>query len=179
MLQIVHEQHGPRRVHGPGDPVDRQFVTGRGAKFDGVSWRPGPLGAPVLDDAVSWIECTFYDIRPGGDHLIVLGEVQEMAVERSTLPLLFFQGGYGRFTPGSLAAAPTPDLIQAAHLAEAIRCDVEALSAEYGVNCSVLAKIGEDGVHVLAANHGPVPNPFPLGHRMPLVAPVTTATRCS
>lgn len=153
----------------------RQFVSGRDAKFDGVNWWQGPLGAPVLDGAVSWVECTFHDIIPAGDHLIVLGLVRELAVERSTLPLVFFQGGYGRFTPESLVAAPDPDLIQAAHLAGAIRSDVEAVSSKYGLNCSVLAKVGWNGIHVLAADRSRIPNPFPLGHRMPIIPPLGAA----
>lgn len=149
----------------------RRLATGGASKFDGVRWRPGPLGSPVLEGAVAWIECTFEDIREAGDHLIVLGLVHEFAVERSTLPLLFFQGGYGRFSPGSFIAAPDPELIQAAQLAESIRSQVEELSAEFAVNCSVVAKIRWDAVQVLAANQGSVAEPFPLGHRQPLVPP--------
>jgi flavin reductase (DIM6/NTAB) family NADH-FMN oxidoreductase RutF len=150
----------------------RRFATGGAAKFDGVRWRPGPLGSPVLEDAVSWVECTFRDIREAGDHFIVLGLVHELAVERSTLPLLFFQGGYGRFSPGSFLATPDPDLIQAAQLAETIRAEVEDLSAELGVNCGVLARIRGDAVQVLAANRGSVAEPFPLGHRQPIIPPL-------
>ena len=140
-------------------------------KFDGVRWRPGPLGSPILEGAVSWIECTFEEIREAGDHYVVLGRVHELAVERSTLPLLFFQGGYGQFSPGSFIAAPDPDLIQAAQLAETIRSQVEDLSAEFAVNCSVLVKIGGDSVQVLAANQGSVAEPLPLGHRQPIIPP--------
>ncbi len=153
------------------EPLCRQLATGGAGKFDGVSWRPGPCGSPVLDGAVSWIECEFEDIREAGDHYIVLGRVREFAVERSTLPLLFFQGGYGRFSPGSFVATPDPELIQAAQLSETIRSQVEGLSAEFSVNCSVLAKIRWDAVQVLAANESPVAEPFPLGHRQPLVPP--------
>lgn len=149
----------------------RRLATGGAGKFDGVGWRPGPLGSPVLDDAVVWVECTYEDIREAGDHYIVLGRVHEFAVERSTLPLLFFQGGYGRFSPGSFIATPDPELIQAARLAETIRSDVEELSAEFGVNCSVVAKIRWDSVQVLAANRADVAEPFPLGHRQPLIPP--------
>src|SRR3954452_7111488 len=123
------------------EPLCRRLATGGAAKFDGVRWRPATLGSPILEDAVSWIECTFEDIREAGDHYIVLGRVHELAVERSTLPLLFFQGGYGRFSPGSFGAAPDPELIQAAQLAEPIRSQVEALSTELGVNCSVVARV--------------------------------------
>ncbi len=149
----------------------RQLATAGADKFAGVEWRPGPLGSPVLAGAVSWVECTFEDVRAAGDHYVVLGRVQALAVERSTLPLLFFQGGYGRFTPGSFIATPDPELIAAAQLAETIRPHIEALSVEFDVNCSIVAKIGWDAVHVLAANRSPVDEPFPLGHRQPLMAP--------
>ena len=153
------------------EPLCRQFATGGAAKFDGVSWRPGPLGSPILTEAVSWIECTFDDVREAGDHFIVLGLVHDFGLQRSTLPLLFFQGGYGRFSPGSFIAAPDPELIQAAHLAETIRPQVERLSDELAVNCSVLAKIRWDAVQVLAANRSPIAESFPLGHRQPLIPP--------
>ncbi len=153
------------------EPICRRLAAGGADKFDGVGWRPGPSGSPVLDGAVSWIECGFDDIREAGDHYIVLGRVREFAVERSTLPLLFFQGGYGRFSPGSFIAAPDPELIQAAQVAETIRSRVEDLSAEFSVNCSVLAKIRWDAVQVLAANESSTTEPFPLGHRQPLVPP--------
>lgn len=154
------------------EPLCRQIAAGGARKFDGVRWRPGPLGSPILEGAVSWIECTFADIREAGDHSMVLGLVQELAVERPTLPLLFFQGGYGRFSPGSFIAAPDPDLIQAAQLAETIRSQVEELSAEFAVNCGVLAKVRGDAVQVLAADRGPVYEPSPLGERQPIIPPL-------
>lgn len=157
------------------EPLCRALATGGANKFDGVSWRPGPMGSPILEGAVSWIECTFDDVREAGDHYIVLGLVHEFALERSTLPLLFFQGGYGRFTPGSLVATPDPELIQAAQLAETIRSQVEDLSNEFGVNCSVLARIRWDAVQVLAANQGSAVEPFPLGHRQPIIPPLGAA----
>jgi len=153
----------------------RRFATAGEGKFDGVEWRPGQLGAPILEGAVSWVECTFEDIREAGDHYIVLGRVVDLGVQRSTLPLLFFQGGYGRFSPGSFIATPDPELIQAAQLAAAIRPQVEHLSAEFSVNLSVLAKIRWDAVQVLAANQSPIEEPFPLGHRQPLIPPFGAA----
>jgi flavin reductase (DIM6/NTAB) family NADH-FMN oxidoreductase RutF len=149
----------------------RRFATAGENKFDGVAWRAAPLGSPILDGTVSWVECTFEDVREAGDHFIVLGRVRDLAVERSTLPLLFFQGGYGRFSPGSFVATPDPELIQAAQLAESMRSDVEQLAEQFKVNCSVLAKIRWDAVQVLAANQSPVDEPFPLGHRQPLIPP--------
>ncbi len=157
------------------EPLCRRLATGGAGKFQGVSWRPGPLGSPILDDAVSWIECTFEDIREAGDHFIVLGRVHELAVERTTLPLLFFQGGYGRFSPGSFIATPDPELIQAAQLAETIRSQVEDLSNELEVNCGVLVKIRWDVVQVLAADRESITGAFPLGHRQPIIPPLGAA----
>ncbi len=157
------------------EPLCRQLATGGAGKFHGVDWRPGPLGSPILEDAVSWIECTFQDIREAGDHYIVLGLVHELAVARSTLPLLFFQGGYGRFSPGSFIATPDPELIQAAQLAETIRSQVEDLSRELEVNCGVLVKIRWDVVQVLSADREPIAEAFPLGHRQPIIPPLGAA----
>ncbi|MFJ9173669.1 flavin reductase [Streptomyces sp. NPDC102360] len=154
------------------EPLCRQIATRREDKFDGVGWRAGPLGSPILEGAVSWIECTFEEVREAGDHFIVLGRVHGLTVERSTLPLLFFQGGYGRFSPGSFVAAPDPELIQAAHLAETIRAQVEELSTEFSVNCSVLARIRDDAVQVLATNQGSASDSPPLGHRQPVIPPM-------
>jgi len=153
------------------EPLCRRISTVREGKFDGASWRPGTLGSPILDGAVSWVECTFEEVREAGDHYVVLGRVHAMGVERPTLPLLFFQGGYGRFSPRSFIAAPEPGLIQAAQLAEAIRAPVEQLSAELGVNCGVLAKIGSDAVQVLASDRNTSTEAFALGHRQPIIPP--------
>ncbi len=155
--------------------VCRQLATGGADKFAGTPWRPGPLGSPILADAVSWLECTFEDVREAGDHFIVLGRVRHLGVQRSTLPLLFFQGGYGRFSPGSFIAAPDPELILATQLAETIRSQVESLGAEFSLNCSVLAQIRDDGVQVLAAGPKSLPESFPLGHRTPIVPPLGAA----
>ncbi|MER7983582.1 flavin reductase family protein [Streptomyces sp. NPDC095817] len=154
------------------EPLCRQIATSLKGKFDGVGWRPGSLGSPILEGAVSWVECTFEEVRDAGDHFVVLGRVHGLAVERSTLPLLFFQGGYGRFSPGSFVAAPDPELIQAAHLAQTIRDQVEQLSTQFSVSCSVLAKIRDDAVQVLATNQGSVSDSPPLGHRQPVIPPM-------
>jgi len=157
------------------EPVCRALAAGGADKFAHTPWRPGPLGSPILVDAVSWVECTFEEVREAGDHFIVLGRVRHLGVQRSTLPLLFFQGGYGRFSPGSFIAAPDPELIQATQLAERIRSQVEALSAEFTLNCSVLAQIRGDGIQVLASGPESLPESFPLGHRTPIVPPLGAA----
>lgn len=157
------------------EPLCRRMATPGNNKFDGVGWRAGALGSPILDDAVAWVECTFEDVREAGDHQIVLGRVHSHAIERSTLPLLFFQGGYGRFTGTSFIAAPDPELIHAAHFAQTIRTRVEGVAARFSVNCAVLARIGDDSVQVLSASRSPQGDHVALGHRQPIIPPFGAA----
>lgn len=150
----------------------RRFASRAEDKFEDIAWTPAPGGAPILDGAVSWIECTYQDVLEGGDHYIVVGRVRHLSVARPSLPLLFFQGGYGRFAPPSLVAPSHPDLIHAVRLAELARHDIEQLSAAHGVDCAVLAKVGGDVVFVLTSNQSEERTTPSVGHRVPLIPPL-------
>ena len=67
-------------------------------KFDGVGWRTEITGAPVLDETLAWLDCTVWAQYPAGDHTIYVGEVQA-GDARDAQPLVYYRGGYGRFTP--------------------------------------------------------------------------------
>ncbi len=67
-------------------------------KFDGVAYRTETSGAPVLGDAIAWVDCTLRDAVPGGDHTIFIGEVVA-ADAINAVPLVHYRGGYGRFRP--------------------------------------------------------------------------------
>jgi len=150
----------------------RRFASRAPDKFAGVSWTAAPGGSPILDGVVAWIECDPHDTVEGGDHWIVLGRVRDLGVCRRTLPLLFFQGGYGRFTPASLVAPGSPDVLHAVRLAEAVRDRIDALAATYGVDCAMLTKVGQEAVFVLTADHSPQAQRVCVGHRVPIVPPL-------
>jgi len=76
----------------------RRFAVKGADKFAGVGWRPGPSGAPVLDGCIAYVDCEIQAVHDAGDHDIVVGRVVDLAVTSETGPLLFFRGGYGRFT---------------------------------------------------------------------------------
>ncbi len=160
--------------------ADQQELCGRFAsraedKFAGVDWTPAAHGSPVLPGAVGWIECEVTEELDGGDHVIVLGRVLDLAVQRPTLPLLFFQGGYGRFALPSPVAASDPELIEGAQMAEAVREPLEALARELGADCSVMARVGDEAVFVAATKSGGhEPGSLAVGHRIPLIPPVGT-----
>lgn len=86
--------------------VARQFAMApMEARFDGVATRSTPSGAPLVDGAVAWIECSAALVQEAGDHFLVLGDVTALGIENGKLPLLFFRGGYGRFSPLSFVAS--------------------------------------------------------------------------
>ena len=65
-----------------------------GDKFANRSLQPGPAtGAPLLPDSLAQFECKVWNIVPGGDHQIVIGEV--LALHRPVAdkePLVFWGG---------------------------------------------------------------------------------------
>lgn len=67
-------------------------------RFAGVVHRPSPAGAPMLEGALAWVDCTLEDVHEAGDHIIVIARVQALAAQGGDSPLLHFRGGYGRFT---------------------------------------------------------------------------------
>lgn len=81
------------------EPLCRRFSQTGEDKLAGIAHRRSPGGAPLLDGVVAWIECTLEAEHPAGDHLIVIGRVSALQVERTVHPLLFFRGGYGDFAP--------------------------------------------------------------------------------
>jgi flavin reductase (DIM6/NTAB) family NADH-FMN oxidoreductase RutF len=51
-------------------------------KLKGIKTKLGPVaGAPLLMDALGWVECRVVATLPAGDHTLVLGEVEAAGVE--------------------------------------------------------------------------------------------------
>ena len=75
------------------EALSRRFAVSGGDKFQGVAYRLGANGAPILDGAIAHLECKLAAAYDGGDHTIYLGESQE-AETRDGKPRLFFRGGY-------------------------------------------------------------------------------------
>jgi 3-hydroxy-9,10-secoandrosta-1,3,5(10)-triene-9,17-dione monooxygenase reductase component len=66
-------------------------------RFSHVGYRLGASGAPVLERAIAYVDCTTEAEHEAGDHLIVVGRVLELGYVPDGRPLLFYRGGYGRF----------------------------------------------------------------------------------
>lgn len=154
------------------EQVCRHFASKAEDKFADLNWRKSPAGAPILEGVVGWIECSYADIVEAGDHYIALGAITNLAIERDTLPLLFFQRGYGRFTPGSLMASDSNGFAQSVRLAECARSEIEQLALEIGAEISLLAPLDEEFVFVATSNEsGPHQISLP-GTRLPFTPPL-------
>ena len=56
----------------------RRFGTRSGRdedKLEGIRWRPGRTGTPILQDALAYFDCELAGRTPAGDHELVLGRV--------------------------------------------------------------------------------------------------------
>ncbi|MFF7309112.1 flavin reductase [Streptomyces sp. NPDC008137] len=83
------------------DALCRQFAVSGGDKFAGVDWRAGRTGSPLLTGALAWVDCEITDVLEGGDHVIVVGRVADLAADGRTGPLLFFRGRFGVLADGA------------------------------------------------------------------------------
>jgi len=78
----------------------RRFGASGGDKFAGVPWSPAPSGAPVLDGALTWVQCAVEAAHEAGDHYLVTGRVTGLGPCRPGRPLLFYRGRYAASDPG-------------------------------------------------------------------------------
>jgi len=68
----------------------------RGAgEFNTIAWSPGPgTGAPILDGALAWLDCSLVTSHDGGDHEIFIGSVQASGFHPTEEALVFFRGDF-------------------------------------------------------------------------------------
>ena len=60
-----------------------------------LPFHDGPLGSPILEGVLGWVECRVEARHAAGDHTILVGRVESMAAaDADVKPLLFFAGGY-------------------------------------------------------------------------------------
>jgi flavin reductase (DIM6/NTAB) family NADH-FMN oxidoreductase RutF len=78
------------------EALSRRFAdTDAEQRFEGIGFRRGKFGAPVLHDVLAYVECRIEARHEAGDHGVIVGEV-EHAAARDDRPLLYYRGGYAR-----------------------------------------------------------------------------------
>jgi flavin reductase (DIM6/NTAB) family NADH-FMN oxidoreductase RutF/DNA-binding IclR family transcriptional regulator len=155
------------------EDVCRNFAVRKDDKFAGVACREAESGSPIIEGAVAWIDCDLESVTEAGDHYIVLGRVRRLDVGSTSLPLLFFQGGYGRFAPLSLAADGS-GLVQQLRDVDLVRAEMERLTADIpGTRCNASALV-DDEIVVLASAGGVGSASVAtfVGERLPFIPPL-------
>lgn len=80
------------------EDVCRVFASKSSDKFAEIGWKHTGNKNPLIDGALAFIDCAIDEVIESGDHFIVVGRVTELEVLHEGDPLLFFRGGYGRFS---------------------------------------------------------------------------------
>ncbi len=154
--------------------ICRGFAARKEDKFEGVAHREAESGSPIIAGVVAWIDCHLESVTEAGDHYIVLGRVRGLGIESTALPLLFFQGGYGRFDPLSLVAAYDSRLIKQFRDVDLIRPEMERITADIpGTRCNASTLVDEEIV-VLASAGGIDSGSRAtfVGERLPFIPPL-------
>ncbi len=75
------------------EELSRRFAEQLGNRFAGIGYTEGMSGCALIDDALAWLECRIVERHPAGDHVILIGKV-ENAVAHEGTPLLYYRSGY-------------------------------------------------------------------------------------
>jgi flavin reductase (DIM6/NTAB) family NADH-FMN oxidoreductase RutF len=62
-------------------------------RFEGIDWRSGATGAPILPGAAAVLDCRVTAAHDAGDHVIYVGRVEDVEVAGGE-PLLYHRGVY-------------------------------------------------------------------------------------
>jgi flavin reductase (DIM6/NTAB) family NADH-FMN oxidoreductase RutF len=73
--------------------VSRRFATKGLDKFDGIGWRRGQSGVPLISCALATLECETHQRIVSGDHDILVGRVVATHVEDGA-PLIHYASRY-------------------------------------------------------------------------------------
>jgi flavin reductase (DIM6/NTAB) family NADH-FMN oxidoreductase RutF len=115
--------------------LSAHFANGAIAdKFEGVAWRAGQQGLPVIEDCVATFECSKFAEHLAGDHVLFLGQVIRFDHGRHEDSLVFYKGAYMMLTQ-SLRELAARGRIQPQNLDQARRL----------VNCMLLRLACENG----------------------------------
>lgn len=96
LLAVQAANHfGISVLHAGQERIARAFATKAPVadKWADVGWSERE-GIPAIDDALAWVACELRDVIAGGDHVIVTGEVRDLAAADEGDPLVFSGGEY-------------------------------------------------------------------------------------
>ncbi len=79
------------------EALARLFATRGASKFEAAQFTPGEHGLPVMRDAVATLVCRKFAEYDGGDHTIIVGEVESVCTGPRQDALVYYRRNYWRF----------------------------------------------------------------------------------
>lgn len=76
-----------------------RFASRSEDKWAGMKWESGIAGVPLLSGCIATLECKLVSAIEGGDHMIFVGEVENLTHQEGGSPLIYFRGAYLDFGP--------------------------------------------------------------------------------
>ena len=73
--------------------LSNRFARPAANRYDGVAWRRGPGGSPILEGVCGWFDCRVSEEVSAGDHVVLLGRVEAFD-HPGGAPLGYARGGY-------------------------------------------------------------------------------------
>jgi flavin reductase (DIM6/NTAB) family NADH-FMN oxidoreductase RutF len=95
LLAVQAANHfGVSVLHAGQEEIARAFATKAPVadKWEGIEWSERG-GIPTIEGSLVWIACGLRDVVAAGDHVIVTGEVHDLATGEGD-PLVFYGGEY-------------------------------------------------------------------------------------
>ncbi len=82
------------------EDVCRVFAQKGDDRFARTGYRKSLMGSPLLPDVIAYLDCTIHAVHDAGDHVVVIGHVEDLGVGTEGVggPLLFYRGGYAKLT---------------------------------------------------------------------------------
>ena len=74
--------------------LSSRFARAQSDKWATTDYRLGNAGCPMMLGSLAVLECRRYAVHDGGDHVIFLGEVQEIETGDDIRPLVYYRGRY-------------------------------------------------------------------------------------
>lgn len=90
------------------DEVCRRFFRDREGRFQSADWAAAENGLPKFNEAIAWINCSIVQDIEIGDHMLVVGQVEELGRNQDKLSspaLVFHRGEFGASGSDRAAAA--------------------------------------------------------------------------
>ncbi|MEO6778636.1 MAG: flavin reductase family protein [Gemmatimonadaceae bacterium] len=77
------------------EAIARRFASTGAQQFEGIGYRSGENGVPVLNDVVASVECRRVSSTDAGDHTVIIGETVAASL-CDARPLLYYRGGFAQ-----------------------------------------------------------------------------------